>query len=124
MHTLWTTFRSTLRDLATFASIWTEPFVMLREVARIDSRHGPKVKKRVFLIRHPHTDEAVDKIYRGDDAQITQKGWEQADLVASRIAEISAVTHIVTSTLPRSTQLAELIAKKVTDATHIMPVII
>lgn len=72
-----------------------------------------KVPKKVFLIRHPHTNEEVDKIYRGDHAEITEKGWEEARVVANRLAEFG-ITHIVTSTLPRSQQLAEIIAVRCT----------
>ncbi|HEX2792452.1 MAG TPA: histidine phosphatase family protein [Candidatus Paceibacterota bacterium] len=104
-----TRFRITLRQLL---SIVTEPFASLREFKEIREemrRPLKKVPKKVFLIRHPETNEAVDGIYRGDHAEITEKGMEQAQTVAGRLADLN-VTHIITSTLPRSVRLAEIIA--------------
>lgn len=142
MHQLWEDTRSTLRsistylrftlttatetlaDWATFTSILTEPFVMSWAWIREDRNRHTRIEKTVIFIRHPHTNDEDDGIYRGDHAQITQKGLEEAAIIAERIASASLVTHIVTSTLERSRQLAQIIALAVSRTGIMMPAFI
>ncbi len=121
---LWNQIRSWLRNPLSYLSMLIEPFVMWRTWSKIKRKHGEKKMKTILFVRHPHTDEEIDKVYRGDHAEITDLGWEQAKLVADRIAEMSSITHIVTSTLPRSRQLAELIATEVAQVTFSLPIYI
>ena len=93
------------------ASFVSEPLQALGLLMVHDRRPVDKKPKKIFLIRHPHTNEEDDGIYRGDHAEITEKGWDQARVVADRMAQIG-ITHIVTSTLPRSRKLAEVIASR------------
>lgn len=140
MDMLWNAFRSVLRnfsetgfcswalDIASFVSILTEPFVRDWTYLRIGYKEPEKIEKVVIWIRHPHTNEEIDRVYRAEDAEITPKGWEQAYMVAERIRELSdaqiePVTHIVTSTLTRSRQLADVIALEIAK-TRPLPVII
>ena len=125
MVTLWTRFLSVLRDWWTFTSIVTEWGPILATLITEDKRKIKKFPKTVFFIRHPHTNDEADGIYRGDHAEITPQGWEEAAIVARRIADMG-VTHIVTSTLPRSRKLANIIVCEcqVAAAPNTLPVVI
>lgn len=112
MFTHRTKSRGVLRDLWSYTSIITEWGPILIALFSEDNRPVKKIPKKVFFIRHPHTGDEEDKIYRGDHAEITQKGWEQAEMVANRIADIGGITHIVTSTLLRSRDLTSVIANR------------
>ena len=70
-----------------------------------------KIPKKVYLIRHPHTNDEDDGTYRGEFAEVTEKGREQSRVVAERIAEINADV-IVTSTFPRSIHLANVLRER------------
>lgn len=133
MKTLWKKFRSALRrldayladatdplwsellDAGSYFSILIEELIAVRAHLKLPSGPYTRIPKRVIFIRHPQTNEHDDRIYRADDAEITEKGWEEAYMVAHRIREMSetyldGITHIVTSTFSRSRKLAELIA--------------
>lgn len=62
-----------------------------------------------YFIRHPHTNDEVDGIYRGEEASITEEGRQQAQNVAARIGDIH-VDRVITSTIPRAVELAQLIS--------------
>lgn len=110
MSMSWKRFRGRLREFATYGSIGTETFAAAWVWLTLPAPSRRKLPKRVLFIRHPHTNEVEDRIYRGVAAQITDKGREEADLVAGRMADMGGITHIITSTLPRSVALAERIA--------------
>jgi len=116
--------RDAFRDTLTYVSILTEPFVATRAWLSVNRSKKVKHEKIVIFIRHPHTNEEHDGIFRGDHAEVTDKGKTEARLVAERIANLSLVTHIVTSTLPRSQQLAKTIALAVAQHGLSMPAFI
>lgn len=111
MNILRTSSRSMLRDLWSYTSIVTEWGPIFWALLTEPKHPIRKVPKKVFFIRHPHTLDEDDGIYRGDHAEITDKGWAEAALVASRVADLG-ITHIITSTLPRSRKLADMIAQR------------
>ena len=68
--------------------------------------------KHIYFVRHGESDANADGIQRGGKEQLTEKGLQQAALVAERIAEIS-VDALISSSLPRAITTAEVIGKKI-----------
>lgn len=69
-------------------------------------------EKDVYFVRHGESDSNVDLVYRGKDALLTEKGKEQARIVAERIERIG-VDAIISSPYPRTMKTAEAIAERV-----------
>lgn len=88
--------------------------------------YGPpvrKIPKIVYLIRHPHTNDEVDGIYRGEYAEVTEKGREESIIVAGRIAELG-IECIVTSTYARSIHLTNVLRDRCqVGRTELIPLI-
>ncbi len=68
------------------------------------------VLKHVYLVRHGETDSNVDGIFRGRDSALTDRGREQARIVAGRIGRLN-VEALVSSTYPRALDTAGAIAE-------------
>ena len=67
-------------------------------------------EKTVYLVRHGQSEGNIAAGFQAPDSPLTEKGREQAALVAGRIANISFDAFIV-SPLPRARETAEAIMK-------------
>jgi probable phosphoglycerate mutase len=69
------------------------------------------MEKHVYLVRHGETDSNSDGVLRGPASMLTEKGKEQARVVAERIAKVG-VDALVASTYQRALDTAGAIAEK------------
>lgn len=67
--------------------------------------------KEIYFVRHGESNSNVDGIHRGAHASLTDKGIEQAAIVAERIHAIG-VDALVSSPFARTLHTAEYISKK------------
>ncbi len=76
--------------------------------------------KTVYLVRHGESEANTDPILRGPEAPLTEKGREQASLLAERAAKLP-IEIIIASKFTRSIQTAEIIQKKVNQPIESVP---
>lgn len=67
--------------------------------------------RRIDLVRHPDKEGDAAGIYLGNNAQITEKGWREADVIVERLAGLPH-EHIMSSEIGRARELAQLYAKR------------
>lgn len=65
--------------------------------------------KRFYFVRHGESEGNVGKIIQGAATPLTEKGKNQAKLIAKRVADLE-IDHIVSSTMVRAKHTAEEIA--------------
>jgi 2,3-bisphosphoglycerate-dependent phosphoglycerate mutase len=70
------------------------------------------MEKHIYFVRHGESDSNVDGVVRGDAAMLSEKGKEQAAVVAKRIKKIG-VDAIVSSPYPRTMDTAKAISQEV-----------
>lgn len=79
--------------------------------------------KHIYFVRHGESESNAEKIFRGTHTSLTEKGREQAQLVAERFVKIP-IDIIVTSSFPRAIEtgmiIAELIAKPIDEHLDIL----
>lgn len=79
--------------------------------------------KHIYFVRHGESESNADRIVRGQDALLNEKGSEQALTVGRRFTTIP-VDAIVTSTISRAVETGKIIAtciqKPVVDALDIL----
>jgi|SRR3989344_1613942 len=66
--------------------------------------------KTVYFVRHGQTSFNAERRFNTPDASLSEEGRQQAAEIADRTAKLP-IEAIVTSTLPRAKQTAEIIAK-------------
>lgn len=69
------------------------------------------MEKHVYFVRHGETDSNSDGILRGPESMLTEKGRQQAEVVAKRMARIG-VDALISSTYPRALETAGFVAKE------------
>lgn len=70
------------------------------------------MEKHVYLVRHGESNSNADGIMRGEASVLSEKGKEQAKVVAERVERIG-VDALVSSTYPRALQTAEAISARI-----------
>ena len=81
-------------------------------------RNFAKMETTIFLVRHGETVDNARQIMQGQtQGELNQRGWEQAEQVARRLAS-EPLDAIVASDLHRAIQTAEVIAEP-----HGLPVV-
>jgi broad specificity phosphatase PhoE len=70
------------------------------------------MQKHVYFVRHGESDANVDGIFRGSAEALNERGRDQADIVADRIAKIG-VEAVVSSPFPRALHTAHAIGKTI-----------
>lgn len=70
------------------------------------------MEKHVYFVRHGESEENVGQVHRGPDAQLTEKGKEQARIVAERIERIG-VDALIASPFPRARDTAQAIGERI-----------
>lgn len=70
----------------------------------------PKIEKIVYFVRHGQSVGNVTKAFQAPDSPLNEKGMEQAQRIAERIAKLSFDALIV-SPFPRTRQTAEAITR-------------
>ncbi len=70
------------------------------------------MEKHIYFVRHGESDSNAERVYRGDESLLTEKGRGQAESVAGRIERIG-VDALISSTFPRALHTAEEISKKI-----------
>jgi broad specificity phosphatase PhoE len=70
--------------------------------------------KKVYLVRHgeSNANARTAKVYEGHNAPLTERGYEQAYIVAERAAKLPVDT-LIASTMVRAQQTAEIIAARI-----------
>lgn len=68
-------------------------------------------EKHVYFVRHGESDSNADGVFRGNKAALTDKGQQQATVVAERIQRIG-VDALISSTWIRARQTADAIAER------------
>jgi len=68
--------------------------------------------KTVYFVRHGESENNAARRYNSFDTPLSSKGIEQAHTIAERCAKLP-IELIYASTMPRSRQTAEIIARKV-----------
>ncbi|MDB5238080.1 MAG: hypothetical protein JWM46_350 [Candidatus Kaiserbacteria bacterium] len=71
----------------------------------------PKAEKTVYFVRHGQSEDNVAPRFQSDDSPLTETGVMQADMIASRAAEIE-FDALISSPHPRTKDTAEAIARK------------
>lgn len=69
------------------------------------------MEKHIYFVRHGESEYNRDRIYRGDDAALTDSGRTQAELVAERVVKLG-VTRLFSSPLPRAQDTSAAISEK------------
>jgi broad specificity phosphatase PhoE len=69
------------------------------------------ILKRFYFVRHGQTEDNVNNIYQSTEDKLTEKGKEQATLVAGRFVSIPNEI-IIASDYERAKETAEVISKK------------
>lgn len=79
-------------------------------------RHGQHhhVKVETDALNHSAVGELADEVTRQEDGGLTPAGIQQAERTAERF-RIDSISAIYASSLPRTTQTAEIIAKSLPD---------
>ena len=67
------------------------------------------MKKHIYFVRHGESDSNVDRILRGSDSVLTEKGHQEATVLAERMKRIG-VDSIVASSYIRAVETATPIA--------------
>jgi len=67
---------------------------------------------KVYLIRHGQTDLNAKRIHDGNTSSLSEKGREQAKLVAKRLAQFNT-DLLIASPFDRTKQTAEIISKEI-----------
>lgn len=67
--------------------------------------------KTIFFVRHGESESNAGPVYKGFDARLTEKGREQARLIARRCAALDFEV-IISSTMPRALDTARAIASE------------
>lgn len=75
-------------------------------VIRIQGTNGD-----VYVVRHGETNDNLNGKYRRSNADLTEKGIEQAKEVGKELKEVE-ISRIISSSLPRTIHTSELIAKE------------
>ena len=70
------------------------------------------MEKHVYFVRHGQSEENLDHVLRGRDAQLTEEGKKQADVVAERIERIG-VDALISSPFPRALDTAVNIGERI-----------
>jgi broad specificity phosphatase PhoE len=70
------------------------------------------MEKHIYLVRHGESDSNVDGVVRGHAAMLSEKGKQQAAMVAERIKKIG-VDALISSPYPRTLDTAEAISKEI-----------
>lgn len=69
------------------------------------------MKRRIYFVRHGESESNEKKIHSAPTSPLSAKGFEQGEFIAERCSTLSA--HVlITSTMMRAAQTAELISKK------------
>jgi len=68
------------------------------------------MEKHVYFVRHGESEENATGIYQGPEVKLTERGREQAHVVAERIAHLT-VEAVLSSAFPRALQTAEIIGE-------------
>lgn len=68
--------------------------------------------KTVYFIRHGETEGNIGKVFQASNTPLTERGLEQAAVVAERCAKLP-VEAMITSSMKRAQQTAEIISKKI-----------
>lgn len=70
------------------------------------------MEKHIYFVRHGQSEENLDHVLRGRDAQLTEEGKKQADVVAERIKRIG-VDSLISSPFPRALDTAVNIGERI-----------
>jgi len=65
----------------------------------------------IYFVRHGQSESNAEKILRGPETPLTEKGREQAKLLGERFKTIP-VDIIITSTFPRAIETGEIVARE------------
>lgn len=68
------------------------------------------MEKHIYFVRHGESDSNVDDVHRGADALLTERGREQATLMAQQIAHVDP-SVLFSSDFPRALDTADAVAK-------------
>jgi len=69
-----------------------------------------KIEKVAYFVRHGQSEDNIAPVFQSPNSPLTEKGREQAELIAERIATLSFET-LISSPYERARQTAEVIAK-------------
>lgn len=75
---------------------------------------------RYHFTRHPQTEDELDRVYRGEAAELTDRGRQEMEKVVERLVEAHPQL-IVTSSYPRSRRLGQSLAAAMGSITPIAP---
>jgi broad specificity phosphatase PhoE len=76
----------------------------------------------IVLVRHGETAGNKTRVVQPADTPLNEAGLRQADRLAERVAQLSAV-HIMTSDLPRALMTAEAIARRTGLSPELVPLL-
>jgi broad specificity phosphatase PhoE len=64
-----------------------------------------------IIVRHPHKEGSDEGVYLGHDAQVTEKGRKEAEVLLERLEKLKP-DQVVSSAIPRAIELAEMFAHR------------
>ncbi len=71
-----------------------------------------RTMKNIFFVRHGESEGNAGPSFQGPDSPLTEKGIEQAVIIAERCANLP-INCLISSTLNRAKQTAEIISEKI-----------
>gem|GEM_PF-4647896 len=76
---------------------------------------------RWIIVRHPHKEGEDEGVYLGNDARITEKGKQQAEVLIKRLEGFKP-DGIVSSAIPRAVELAEMFGHRLDRPVLVDPI--
>ncbi len=69
------------------------------------------MEKHIYFVRHGESEGNVSGVFHGHDVDLTEKGREQAALVAKRVERLN-IDALITSPFPRAVSTAQAISEQ------------